>query len=153
MPRFVILLHETPADSPRPRHYDLMFERDSPAAAANLAHPGPPSLRTWACAECPVLVPSTMADELADHRPAYLEYEGEISQGRGTVRRMAQGTYVQLAESADRLHARLRGEFDSGDPLAGELTIVRDGAGFYRWCVSFVPESSAALGPVSEPGT
>jgi hypothetical protein len=153
MPRFVILLHETPPLSPRPRHYDLMLERDAPTDATGRAHKGPPSLRTWACAECPVLVPSTMADELADHRPAYLDYEGEISQERGTVRRVAHGTYAQLAQSADRVHARLCGEFASGGPLAGELSLVRDGADPYRWCVSFVSGASAALGPPSEPGT
>lgn len=153
MPRFVILLHETPPGAPRPRHYDLMLERDAPTDATGRADGGPPSLRTWACAECPVLVPSTMAEELADHRPAYLEYEGEISQGRGTVRRVAQGTYVQLAQSADRVHAFLRGEFASGGLLAGELTLIRDGAEPYRWCVSFVIGASAALGPPSEPGT
>jgi hypothetical protein len=153
MPRFVILLHETPPGAPRPRHYDLMLERDAPTDATGPADEGPPSLRTWACDECPGLVPSTMADELADHRPAYLEYEGEISQGRGTVRRVAQGTYAQLAESADRVHIRLRGEFASGGPLAGELTLTRDGAEPYRWRVSFAAGASAAFGPPSDAGT
>lgn len=31
-------------------------------------------------------------ERLGDHRPAYLKYEGEVSGGRGSVRRVGEGT-------------------------------------------------------------
>ena len=38
------------------------------------------------------------AARIADHRPAYLTYEGPVSGDRGTVRRLARGTVVRLDE-------------------------------------------------------
>ncbi|MBC7350990.1 MAG: hypothetical protein H5U08_01420 [Thermogutta sp.] len=77
MRRFVILEH----DSPRGLHYDFMLE------TATL-------LATWALAEIPVTGKIIPAQQLPDHRRIYLEYEGEISGGRGTVRRWDEGTYL-----------------------------------------------------------
>jgi hypothetical protein len=145
MLRFVVLLHETPLDAPRPRHYDLMLERPPLAAgAATLASDALPQLQTWACVEFPELGKCTIADELVDHRLAYLDFEGEISGGRGVVRRVAQGTYERLVDSADRVQVRLRGELSSGDPYVGDLTLVRDDRDFYRWRVSLAPGDSFA---------
>src|SRR5882724_3306447 len=68
MPRFVILRHETPPGFARPAHWDFMLECGG-------------VLRTW---------------EMADHRLAYLEYEGEVPGGRGTVSRWDEGRYEIL---------------------------------------------------------
>ena len=81
MPRFVVLLHETPPGYPRPRHYDLMLEQGT-------------ALATWALAELPIAGGEAVAAErLPDHRLDYLDYEGEVSGARGRVVRVDRGTY------------------------------------------------------------
>src|SRR5947207_3846041 len=87
MPRFVILRHETPPGFARPAHWDFMLECDG-------------VLRTWALAEVPSPGCEIAAEELADHRLAYLEYEGEMSGGRGTVSRWDEGRYEILGGAA-----------------------------------------------------
>ena len=69
MPRFVILRHELPDPRRRGVHWDFMLE-----------HAG--VLRTWALAEEPAPNKPISAEALADHRLAYLNYEGPVS---GTV--------------------------------------------------------------------
>jgi hypothetical protein len=46
---------------------------------------------------------------LPPHRPAYLTYEGEVSGGRGRVRRVDEGTCELLADDPGRVVLRLRG--------------------------------------------
>ena len=75
--RYVVLRHE---DIPEP-HFDLMFETT----------PGS-DLATWRSDRWPIDAPTPLV-KLADHRPAYLEYEGPISGNRGSVRRVAAGWY------------------------------------------------------------
>jgi|YNPMSStandDraft_1061717.scaffolds.fasta_scaffold00672_2 hypothetical protein len=77
--RFVVLEH----DSPRGRHWDLMLEQEG-------------KLRTWALAAPPDTAGPIPAEALADHRLAYLDYEGPISGGRGQVRRWDAGLYEPL---------------------------------------------------------
>lgn len=48
------------------------------------------------------------AERLADHRLAYLEYEGEISGNRGSVQRIAEGGYELLQSTARLWHVQLR---------------------------------------------
>jgi hypothetical protein len=86
MLRYVILKHE---DIPHP-HFDLMFE----------TVPGS-DLTTWRSDRWPIDAPNPLV-KLADHRPAYLEYEGPISGGRGSVRRVATGNY-RLHECSAKL--------------------------------------------------
>src|SRR4051812_5986230 len=74
--RFVILNHIGIADP----HFDLMIE----------SAPGG-ELLTWRCPENPLARYLTIAHRLGDHRRAYLEYEGELSGGRGLVTRVAGG--------------------------------------------------------------
>lgn len=95
MPRFVILRHETPAESDRRSHYDLMFEADG-------------TLRTWATDRLPTVGGEPEpATPLPPHRIAYLEYEGPVSGNRGTVRRITRGRYRLLRESAGRIEMRV----------------------------------------------
>ena len=115
MPRFVVLRHEMPDGSARASHFDLMLEHGQ-------------SLRTWAVAGLPSVGQELQAEELADHRLAYLDYEGEVSAGRGSVTRAAAGVYEVLAESADLLRMRLASE-----TLSGELTLARDLTAPQRW--------------------
>ncbi len=71
MLRFVVQCHNLPDGD---QHWDLMLE-------------GPRGLYTWSM-PAPLdeaqALPMTV-QQLADHRPMYLDYEGEISGGRGRV--------------------------------------------------------------------
>jgi hypothetical protein len=76
MPRFVILCHNTP----RGCHFDFMLEEEG-------------TLKTWALPQPPQLGLEIEAQPLADHRLSYLDYEGPISGGRGSVTRWDAGTF------------------------------------------------------------
>ena len=75
--RYVVLHHTGHG----PDHFDFMVERS----------PGSSLLLTWritpGCGEA-----ETPAEQLDDHRRAYLDDEGEVSGGRGSVRRVDAGT-------------------------------------------------------------
>ncbi len=104
MPRFVLLEHRW-----RGIHWDLMLENGT-------------SLRTWAI-DAPVVGGIELpARSLPDHRIAYLDYEGEISGGRGSVRRVDAGTYAILEWRVDRI----RVAFD-GAQLVGEAELCQVG--------------------------
>jgi len=107
MPRFVILLHTVgQAPGRPPTHFDLMFE-----------HAG--VLRTWAIEKLPAAGETLIAERLADHRLAYLNYEGEISGGRGRVSRVEQGEYDVIEETESSLILRVHGA-----KLTGTLTLT-----------------------------
>jgi hypothetical protein len=115
MPRFVLLEHRWNGV-----HWDLMLE----------SHDGR-VLHTWAI-DAPVVAGCDLpARRLADHRPAYLEYEGDVSGGRGTVRRVDRGTYEPIEWEPGRVRVRLM-----GDQLVGlvELREVSTG-GAPGWTV------------------
>ena len=118
MPRFVVLRHELPPGDSRTSHYDLMLELGG-------------VLQTWACDELPAAGRSILAQRLADHRLAYLDFEGPVSGDRGTVSRIATGEYERIAENADELQVRL-----SGESLSGVLTIQQLPGEPQRWRVS-----------------
>jgi hypothetical protein len=100
MPRFVLLEHTWNGV-----HWDLMLENGD-------------VLRTWAI-DAPVVGGRDLpARALGDHRPSYLEYEGEISGNRGTVRRLDSGTFRILAWSAEHVRVEL-----SGIQLKGEVDL------------------------------
>ena len=135
MPRFVLLYHDCPASFARASHWDFMLESGD-------------VLRTWALeqlpcdwetartrtlgvfANCPDLASgnAVRAEQLADHRPAYLTLEGPLSDGRGSVIRVAAGTYESMAESADERSLKLTGE-----ELSASVILSRDGAAASGW--------------------
>ncbi len=91
MSRFVVLEHDWDGV-----HWDLMLERGD-------------RLRTWAI-DAPIVAGFDLpARPLADHRPMYLDYEGAISEGRGTVRRLDRGRYEALLWTPDLVRVRLAG--------------------------------------------
>jgi DNA polymerase Ligase (LigD) len=96
MPRYVVLTHDHPV-----LHWDLMLEQGE-------------ALRTWRLARPPENDGPIDAEELADHRLAYLDYEGPVSGGRGTVARWDVGTYETIESTAERVVVRLVGEKLSG---------------------------------------
>lgn len=80
------ILHHTGIPSP---HYDVMFET-SPGS----------DLATWRVESWPVESPQP-AQRLKDHRRAYLHLEGELTQRRGYVERIAEGSCsIEIGENA-----------------------------------------------------
>lgn len=99
MLRFVILEHDHPA-----LHWDFMLEAGE-------------VLRTWRLAGTPEPGRVLAAEPLPDHRRLYLDYEGPVSDGRGTVRRWDAGTFDVEAETDGRLVLRLRGGRGEGQAV------------------------------------
>lgn len=125
MPRFVILRHETPASYERPTHFDLMLEWGQ-------------ALRTWAVPELPAAGVELRTEELAPHRLQYLDYEGDVAGGRGTVTRVVAGEY-QLHESSPALvKVHLR-----GSSITGTLELSRDDAESSQWKLLLSPDPRA----------
>lgn len=100
MPRFTISRH---TGSKEGDHYDLMIEEGE-------------ALKTWRIATPSFQAPQA-ARQIKDHRKLYLEYEGEISDKRGTVRIWDTGVYavdvwdenrIQIAVVGRVLRTRLR---------------------------------------------
>lgn len=84
--RYVVLHHTGYGEA----HYDFMIAIDDD---------GP--LLTWRCPRWPI----EKEDEfipLPDHRRVYLSYEGEVSNGRGEVKRVASG--VLAMDAAEDSH-------------------------------------------------
>jgi len=107
---FVLLEHTTAAGV----HWDLMVE----------AGPGG-LLTTWRLRQNPIPNAAGIAAErIGDHRRAYLDYEGELSGGRGSVRRLDRGP-ATMREAADGRTIlilggqRLRGRFEVGGAAVG----------------------------------
>jgi hypothetical protein len=125
MPRYVILRHEFPTGQKFPvgqersLHWDLMLESDG-------------VLRTWSLADEPLSRPTIRAEQLADHRVAYLDYQGLVSGDRGSVTRWDAGAYHIDRESADHLQIML-----AGQRLSGGVTLERTEPAGHFWRVSF----------------
>ena len=115
MPRFVVLTH----DHPFP-HWDLMLERGD-------------CLRTWRLVRPPDTATLVETEALGDHRLAYLDYEGPVSGGRGTVERWDHGTYEAVESTDNRVVVRL-----AGRKLDGLATLERLGNGA-AWIFRRIP--------------
>jgi hypothetical protein len=101
MPRFVLLEHAWNGV-----HWDFMLERGE-------------ILRTWAI-DAPIVAGQDLpARALGNHRPIYLDYEGQVSGQRGSVRRLDSGTYRALIWSAQRVLVVL-----TGSQLVGEVELL-----------------------------
>lgn len=114
--RFVILRHEPGAAGPRQLHWDLMLEFGD-------------GLRTWALDSEPCPGQEISANELPSHRLDYLDYEGLVSGGRGTVRRFDRGTFKVVEDVPGRVSVDLAGE-----SLQGRLQLTYDST-HQRWKV------------------
>lgn len=70
-------------------------------------------LLTWNLPQLPVAwggdAEAIEATRIADHRIAYLDYEGPVSGGRGTVTRVDGGEYEVVAEDVASLRIRFAG--------------------------------------------
>lgn len=83
-------------------HWDLMLEAEEGEDVDALA--------TWSLLAPPGGGTAVRALRIADHRKAYLDYEGPISGGRGTVRIWDRGTCLQRDLGVDRIELALAGE-------------------------------------------
>jgi hypothetical protein len=90
--RFVVLFHEHPDGD----HWDFMLETET-------------ALTTWAVPPQPLPLQSfeCQVKKLPDHRLRYLDYEGTISNHRGSVRQLDSGTYQTETPEHFRLHGQL----------------------------------------------
>jgi hypothetical protein len=120
MPRYVILRHELPPESGRALHWDLMLEWQG-------------ALRTWALANEPLSMPEMAAEQLPDHRLAYLDYEGPVSGDRGSVMRWDAGEYSLGESDAARFVVTL-----CGARLNGVMTLEQETGAGHSWRVAFV---------------
>jgi hypothetical protein len=102
MPRgqYVLLVHHTQVEE----HWDLLLEAGQ-------------GLLTWRLEQNPMTLmkvdhsPQVIpARRLADHRPVYLTYQGPISDGRGRVTRLDEGTYIWRAEKPNTWIFALQGK-------------------------------------------
>jgi hypothetical protein len=122
MPRFVLLAHDHPH-----QHWDLMLE----AGAA---------LRTWRLDHPLQLGQALRAERIGDHRLAYLDYEGPVSGGRGSVSRCHAGAFTWLSDEPGRVRVYLKGERLEG---ILELSQVEEGP---WWHGGFTTEEKPASG-------
>ncbi len=101
MPRFVILRHEKDTSA----HFDLMLENES-------------VLVTFSFPEFPA--PGAACEKICDHRLDYLEFEGDIGEGKGAVARVDGGSFDLISLSPDAVYAFLR-----GGRLRGNVRLAR----------------------------
>jgi len=100
--RMVLLRHDLPDGS---SHFDWLIQRsrggpDAPGATPDLDARCLLSIRV--SGEFPFRPGQTAAaEQIADHRGLYLDYEGPVSGDRGRVERVARGIGAIMAENAD----------------------------------------------------
>lgn len=113
MPLFVIQEHRRR----KTVHFDLMLERGKKLAA-------------WSLAKLPLgnkpLI--TTARPLPGHRRIYLNYEGKISRGRGSVKIWDKGTYQTKAWQKRLIIIILRGK-----KIRGGILLLRSFRSGQRW--------------------
>jgi DNA polymerase Ligase (LigD) len=121
MPARFVILHHTGYGC---EHWDLMIEHND-------------ALLTWQLLTEPT-GPASLpirASRLDDHRMHYLEYEGPVSQDRGTVRRIDAGTakIEEITSSVCRFQA-------DGSLISGLLVLLNRGDD--DWTLGLPPSRS-----------
>ncbi len=107
---FALLEHTTGND----RHWDLLMEV-----------PGAERLPTWRLAANPLeTVGAVPAERIQDHRRVYLEFEGELTGGRGVVRRLDRGSAV-----VEPIHEDEAAFVLAGERLRGGFEFTRSASG------------------------
>ena len=105
MPRLVVHEHSREGGV----HYDLMLE-------------SPGLLWTWRFAELPGSESEQLCERIQDHDRKFLEYEGALSPGNGSVRIIDSGSFDLLAAGEDEVHFTARGQ-----RLTGACRLMRRG--------------------------
>lgn len=125
LPRFVVLRHDAGERLVRTDqcHFDWMFETEG-------------ALRTWSTEpvsfdEEPI---SVDAQSLVDHRMMYLDFEGDIGGGRGTVTKVIGGEYQAIETSPSRFHFRIEWTDEHHQSMRRTLFVERrEGAPVGSW--------------------
>jgi hypothetical protein len=141
MPRFVLLYHDCPPNDVRASHWDLMLESGDVLRTWALER----LPRSWQAARArtaivypncpPLLLESTArAIQLSDHRRDYLGFEGPLSRDRGTVMRVAAGTYRSEYESPCEWRVMLTSE-----DLAESVQLSRSDGDNEHWSLLGTP--------------
>jgi hypothetical protein len=116
MPRYVILAH----DWPEP-HWDFLLEASG-------------VLRAWRLLGEPKPGASVPAEPNFDHRLLYLDYEGPLSGGRGSVTRWDAGTFEWVENGPERVVVEL-----SGRRLCGSVELESKAG---NWVARILPAQS-----------
>jgi DNA polymerase Ligase (LigD) len=117
MPRYVILEHDHPTC-----HWDFLLEVGT-------------MLRSWRLTAPPSPETPVAAEASFDHRLIYLDYEGPISGGRGSVIRWDAGIYSgSLEETCVEVTVQ-------GSRLLGNIRMSVDNAG--GWWLLFEPTAES----------
>ena len=110
MPRFVVLKHIKDGEG----HFDLMLQQSG-------------LLLTFSFERFPEV--GSDCERIFDHRLRYLDFEGDIGDGKGTVEREDAGEYEVHSQTEKTFEVTL-----SGDRLAGSFRLIMKGPG--RWVLS-----------------
>ncbi len=102
MSRFAILEHDHPF-----LHWDFLLEWGG-------------ALRTWRLLKLPDSQTVIAAEELPEHRIAYLDYEGPVSRNRGTVKQWDAGNFTWEQREVDCCTLQLQGRI-----LRGIVKLIR----------------------------
>lgn len=110
----VELLHTLPDGTV---HVDWMIAQDPEASLSLITFRLPRPLTELKPGE------ELIAQRIADHRPAYLAYEGPISGGRGAVRCLARGRICQWNEVTEGWEMRILRQSEAGDAVYVRLRL------------------------------
>ncbi len=123
--RTVQLLHELPDGT---SHVDWMIARDRAGRESLISFRLPRRIDELKPGQ------RMAAERIADHRPVYLDYEGPVSEGRGSVRRLAWGTVVSEHRRRSSWNLVIRWQ-DRGDgmPIQQRLRLEPLEAGATTW--------------------
>jgi hypothetical protein len=88
-----VVLHHSGIPEP---HFDLMLQ-----------FPGIAKLATWRIEASPQDWPRLDAERIGDHRAVYMSYQGPLSDNRGTVVRIEEGTASILPTDGTAFRVRL----------------------------------------------
>jgi hypothetical protein len=108
--RFVILQHDHPC-----LHWDFLIEAGD-------------GLRAWRLLAEPGYGRPVDAEASFDHRRMYLDYEGPVSGGRGSVTRWDEGTFETESDAERRITLRMNGR-----RLKGRIELERSSGEHWRW--------------------
>jgi hypothetical protein len=128
--RFVVLHHTGSRD---PDHFDLMIRLPD---AVNPQR----SLATWRLTTWPLTGPQT-AQRLGDHRDDFLEYEGPLTGGRGSVSRVCDGVCMIRVRTPSRWRLAL---ITANEAIELELLRNGDAEAADEWRV--LPDFDAGAG-------
>lgn len=120
-----VLLEHTTRDGV---HWDFIIEV-----------PGREFLATWRLPQNPLTTSGDIsAEPIAGHPPHFLEYEGSLRQGFGSVRRVDRGQASIRRFDSQALVARL-----SGEHLRGHIEIIAEADGLVRFRTLARPEDAS----------